>query len=372
MNESLSRPADGPPGRRKYRILCVSETWIGSDAWAAFMGLQRLGHVVQVVNESSYVPIDWKGVPARALRRLFLPVFVAELADEVVKLIRAFRPHCLFIFKGNFVHPRVVAECKKYPEMLAVNFYPDVSFRAHGRYIPAALPLYDHIFNTKSYGVRDMAEQLGVRSVSFLEHGYDPALHRPVELTAEERAYYGSDVAFIGTWSPKKEAFLSKLRGLLPDVRLRVWGWQWEKSRAASLVGCLEGHGVTGEEYTRVICATEVCLGLLSEVRTGASSGDLITARTFQIPACGASMAHERNPEALQYFKEGREAIFFDTAEELAEKVRYYLANPAERDAVARGGLERSHRSGYSIDDRMESVIRLLDERLPVPMPNQP
>ena len=69
-------------------------------------------------------------------------------------------------------------------------FFPDVSFRAHGPWIPNALPEYDWVFTTKAFGLDDMREQLGVTRSLFQVSDYiqqvlalwhfseDPGLHR--------------------------------------------------------------------------------------------------------------------------------------------------------------------------------------------------
>ncbi|HMA22170.1 MAG TPA: glycosyltransferase, partial [Gemmatimonadaceae bacterium] len=111
------------------------------------------------------------------------------------------------------------------------------------------------------------------------------------------------------------------------------------------------------DDYAIAICGSSISLGILSEARLGSSSGDLITARTFQIPACGTFMLHERTTEAEQYFAEGREAEFYSGTDELVEKVKRYLDDPVSRAAVARGGLRRSMESGYSADQRMRVVL---------------
>lgn len=345
-----------------YRILCIGETWYGSDARAAFAALRRHGHSVHVLDENNYVSNRWQTIVSKGLRKLFKPILVKELELDADRLIRRFKPHCLFVFKGNWVHPGIVENCHQ-QNVLAVNYYPDVSFLAHGPYIPRTLPLYDHIFNTKTYGVEDMRLRLGIEHVSFLEPGYDPELHSPVELNEEESKLYGCDVAFIGTWSPKKELALSLLRSEMPSVRLKIWGSQWARSNSLNLKDSIMGDEVTGGEYTKAIRGASICLGLLSEVVKGASSGDLITARTFQIPACGTFMLHEHNPEVLRYFNED-EVAFFATSQELAKKVDYYLTHGQERERLARQALERSIKDEYSIDGRMKVVLRWLDERL--------
>lgn len=345
-----------------YRILCIGETWLGSDALAAFHAFRRLGHSIQIIDEWHFVPFPWASTSARLARKLLKPLMVRELAIEARRQFARFEPHLLFVFKGNSVSPDVLHACRE-RGVSAVMYYPDVSMMTHGAYLPKTIPLYDHIFTAKTFGLQDLASTFGMTQASFLAPGYDPEIHRPLVLTDEEKSRYGCDVSFIGTWSPKKEKTLSALSVARPDIRLKIWGCQWGRAVAPGLAGRIAGDEVTGDEYAKAIQGASICLGLLSERREGASSGDLITARTFQIPACETLMLHERNEEALEYFEEDRDAAFFGSPEELIERVDRYLADPDLRRRVARGGLDRSHRSGYSIDERMKTVIDWLEKR---------
>ena len=341
------------------RILCIGETWFGSDARSAFAAFRRLGHSTEVIDESLFVPTAWETFPARVLRKLFRSVMVQELTNRTSTLVRLFRPDALFVFKGNYVTAGLIEDAKA-AGVLTLNFYPDVSFMTHGPQLPHALRAYDHVFNAKSFGIADMRGH-GVRSVSFLAPGFDPEVHRPMVLTDADRERLGCDVSFIGTWSPKKEATLAALREALPRITMRIWGNQWEKRTTRHLDDCVMGVGITGDDYARGICASRISLGLLSEARSGASSGDLITARTFQIPACGAFMLHERNAEVLEYFSEETDAAFFDTHVELAEKVSLYLGDDESRERIARNGRERSRNSDYSVDARMSHVTAFIE-----------
>lgn len=341
------------------RILCIGETWFGSDARAAFEAFRRMGHSTEIIDESLFVPTSWETFPARVLRKVFRSVMVQELTNRASTLVRLFRPDALFVFKGNYVTAGLIEDAKS-AGVLTLNFYPDVSFMTHGPQLPHALRRYDHVFNAKSFGIADMRAH-GVKSVSFLAPGFDPEVHRPMVLTDSDRERLGCDVSFIGTWSPKKEAALASLREAFPRITMRIWGNQWEKRSARILDDCVMGVGITGDDYARGICASKISLGLLSEARRGASSGDLITARTFQIPACGAFMLHERNPEVLEYFSEETDAAFFGTHTELAEKVGRYLGDPDSRERIARNGRERSRQSDYSIDARMSHVTSFIE-----------
>jgi spore maturation protein CgeB len=338
----------------RLRIICVGETWFGSDARASFAALRRLGHSTYGIDESHFVPTEWTTTATRILRKLFRQAMVNDLTAKIAERIGLQRPDAVFVFKGNYVSADALRLIRA-AGVLSVNYYPDVSFMTHGPQLPEALPLYDHVFNAKTFGVNDMMAH-GVQSVSFLAPGFDPELHYPIALTDDDHKHFDCDVTFIGTWSPKKELILGELCAALPELDVKIWGNQWEKSATPGLERAIMGVSVTGEDYTRAICAAKISLGLLSEVRKGASSGDLITARTFQIPACGAFMLHERNPEAASCFNEGEEAEFFSGKEELVAKIRRYVADDDARSRIAANGMKRSHESGYSVDSRMKVV----------------
>ena len=75
-------------------------------------------------------------------------------------------------------------------------------------------------------------------------------------------------------------------------------------------------------------------------------------------------MLHERNAESVRYFKEDEEAAFFETPDEMVERISYYLENPEHRAQVAKNGYERCIKSGYRLDDRMQHVLSWFDNHI--------
>jgi spore maturation protein CgeB len=80
--------------------------------------------------------------------------------------------------------------------------------------------------------------------------------------------------------------------------------------------------------------------------------------RTFEIPACKIFMIAEKSLLHLQLFKENEEAVFFETKEELLEKVKFYRDNNEERERIAKNGYTRCISSGYDHRTRMEKVVQ--------------
>jgi hypothetical protein len=55
---------------------------------------------------------------------------------------------------------------------------------------------YELHVTTKSYNVAELA-QIGAKDVLFVDNAFDPETHRPIALSAEERARFAADVGFV-------------------------------------------------------------------------------------------------------------------------------------------------------------------------------
>jgi spore maturation protein CgeB len=296
----------------------------------------------------------WRKTVLKGIRRLLHKQVVKEYNEQVLSLAEALEVDLLFAFKAPYLTAATLRTLRK-RGIRTYNYYPDVSGFAHGDILAEALREYDCIFATKPFLERDLRSALKTDTCIFVRHGYNPRVHRPWPLTAWDRATYGADVSFIGTWSPKKERLIAAVSHSIPDIKIKVWGNQWEK--AGELDSIVMGRAVEGTAYAKAIQATKVNLAILSEKRKGASSGDLTTTRTYEIPACGGFMLHERTSEVLELFEEGREIACFEGVKELVEKIRYYLKHNAEREKIACAGRKRCV-PAYSYDERMKECIQ--------------
>jgi spore maturation protein CgeB len=212
------------------------------------------------------------------------------------------------------------------------------------------------VLTSKTFGLEDLRRHLGFANASFLPHGFDPDIHRPAALDERDRRLFDCDVSFIGTWSLKKERIVDAIVSALPEVRLKIWGNQWGAA-ASHLQKFVQNREVQGIEYAKATIASRINLGLLSEIRPGASSGDLITARTFQIPATSGFMLHERTEELANYFIEDQECGCFAGPDDVAQKVKHYLAQSEKRNDVALAGYRRTQESDYSVDHRVRQML---------------
>ena len=341
------------------KILAVGPLWRGSNAGGLFRAFSRKGCLIEVMDEFYYVSLQSKNKITKVAERLIRPRQAEEFNIAIRKKVDIFRPDVLFVYKGTFVKPETLLYAQKHNCRLAL-FFPDVSTTAHGLYIPQCLPHYEIIFTTKTFGINDIRAKFGDKNMHLVPHGYDPEIHRILPVEEKDKAVYGNDASFIGTWSPKKEKWLEYIKEHVPGIDLKIWGAQWNKVSSDKLKSSIQGNEVLGDLYAMAIQCSKINLGILSEQRVGSSSGDLITSRTFHIPGAGGFMLHERNEESVTYFKEGEESGFFDGPEEMVSQIKYYLANDALRDKIRMAGHRRVL-AEHSLDARADTVLGFLN-----------
>ena len=171
--------------------------------------------------------------------------------------------------------------------------------------IEQCLPEYDCVFDTKRFWDGDIKGQIKVRALEFVPHGYDPEIHRLLDLEARDIAEYGCDVSCIATYSPRKEMLLAELVALMPELDLCIWGNQWlDRCQSRKLRKYVKGPALVGDQYVKAIRSTRINLGIMGILPT---VKDETTTRTYEIPACGGFMLHERNEEVLELYEEGKE-----------------------------------------------------------------
>jgi spore maturation protein CgeB len=342
------------------KILAVGPLWRGSNAGGLFRALSRQGCLLEVVDEFYYVSLQTKNTSTKILERIIRPLQAKEFNNAIKQKISVFKPEVVLVYKGVFVQPDTLLFARQQNCKL-VLFYPDVSMTNHGPNIPKCIPLYDLVFTTKTFGITDMRNMFGVKNAYFIEHGFDPEIHRKISLPDKEKRDFSCDVSFIGTFSLKKEAWLAAIKEQLPGVNLKIWGAQWNKATNPAIKDAIQHTAVLGDLYAIAIQSSLINLGILSEKVVGSSSGDLITSRTFHIPGSGGFLLHERNEESVLYFKEDEEAGFFDGPDELVKKIRYYLDNPALRETIKEAGFQRALRD-HALDVRAKTVIDHINE----------
>jgi hypothetical protein len=272
-------------------------------------------------------------------------------------------PDAVLAYRAPWLHPLAMEAARGAGARVLALYNNDDPFgpdrelpiwRSFRRAIPAAdLCLTPREVNEAEY------RAAGARDVHRLRFWYSPRLHRPMALTEEERARYGSDVTFIGHAEADGRADL--LEALLASgLRVKLFGAGWEAlARGRPLERLLPAPEVHGDDYAKALCAAKAALVFLS-----ARNRDRHTYRCFEIPACGVPMLLPRNPELTSLFREGDEALFYEGRDELLSAARRLCGDDPLRARLGAAARDRVQREGHGVADRARELLGLFDRAL--------
>ncbi|WP_395664787.1 glycosyltransferase [Methylocella sp.] len=337
--------------------------YIGPESGTAIHRInafRRLGHEVRSLD--AWIPVDTLPViPERltdawvvrtgafGLGRLVENWMFRQIGGETFDVV--------FVDHGELVDASCVRRFKTVSRVV-VNYNQDNPYVSRDmrkwRLFLKALPYYDLVATPRSSSV-EPARRAGAKHVMLVRQAADEAIHRPIELSDEDRARFSSDVAFVGTWMPERGPFM--LRLIERGVPIVIYGPRWNKApeyerlRANVRLGTLEGL-----DYVKAIRGAKIAIGLLSK-----GNEDLYTTRSLEIPATGTAFCAERTPDHLDMYVDGEEAVFFDDADECADRCLELLKTPEKIAAIAAAGHRKVVRNG---DFNEILLTRIVDHAL--------
>lgn len=314
--------------------------------------LERLGHHVTAVNPDMAIDrMNLLGIWNFHTGVLGLSWYYK---NYILSQIKGMTFDFVMVDHGELIGPATLAALKNVAKVV-VNYNQDNPYVARDgrkwRLFLKALPLYDLIATPRLANV-DAAYRAGARCVLPVSFAADEVVHRPIELTDEDRARFSSQVVFVGSWFPERGPFL--LRLIERGVPLRIYGRRWnkapeyEKLQPYIVLGHLEG-----DDYAKAIRGASIAIGLLSK-----GNEDLHTTRSSEIPAIGTLLCAERTSDHLAMYQEGVEAVFFDGPDECADHCLSLLANPERMKQIAATGLNRVRQNG---DFNEKLLTKILD-----------
>ena len=233
----------------------------------------------------------------------------------------------------------------------------------------AYLHAYDHVlYHTPSYsadiGLAEKLRYLGAKRVDFwplalFDEMFDPAKSED-QLFAQERDI---DVIFVGALFRNKMPVLAKVKKALGS-RVMLRGRGSIKSNAYFNLK----HGFPGwvrpipfEQYVPLYQRAKI--GINVHNRGKYTVGGY---RMFDLPGNGVMQICDGEEFLSAFYREGEEVVGYRSADDLIDKVRYYLDNDAERERIARGGYRRVM-ADHRIRKRLEDLADIVNQAMGAP-----
>ncbi|AMV31836.1 Spore protein YkvP [Pirellula sp. SH-Sr6A] len=344
------------------KTIYVGQLCHGSTALHRLWALQQLGCQVYAIDTT--LPFGRYGRTNR-FKRLMLSIafrtnqFVdwKRVDSNLHRLSKNDKWDILWVDKGQQLDPQTLRLFKaRQPQAKLVNYSPDDMFNPVNQTVrwTLGIPLYDLHVSTKTYNIPELIHA-GAKDALFVGNAYEPTIHKPYDLTPEEVKRLGSDIVFIGASEMERDQSIEYLASRGLKIALFGNGSAWNRYENLYPNVSIHPGFIVDANYAKALCASKIALGFLRK-----QNRDLQTTRSIEVPACGVFMLAERTQEHLALFKEGEEAEFFASNEELFNKARYYLDHPAKRETIANAGRQRCIISGYSNAERLQPVLKYL------------
>jgi spore maturation protein CgeB len=290
--------------------------------------------------------------------KLKIPLDKEKHNDRIISLCKEYSYDYVFIVKGNHIKPSTLKKIKQTNKQVKIiSWTQDDMYAWHNRtfYYSRGLKYYDLVVTQKSYNCKsDELPSLGAKKILFQNKSYLPKIHKPHNDSLKKE--FKHDVLFIG--SAELERFRSMNFLAKNGITVNIYGSGWDKNyfkKNAHKNLIFNFKNLINEEYANAISCSKISLCFLRK-----KNRDLQTSRTIEIPACGGFMLAEKTNEQMQLFKEGIEAEYFDSNNELMEKIKFYLQNDNKRLEIANKGLLRCKLSDYSYQNRAKEIIKYL------------
>ena len=335
----------------KSTILYIGSLNIHSNAYRRFSALKSMGNIVTGVDIDSFI---YKGAFIKFHHHLNFGPGILALNKEILGAVKKKVPDIIWVDNRTFLIESTLKKIQKTsPDIKIINLITDDatgSLKYQWRLCLKTAKYYDFHFVQRSVNIPEL-KKYGANRAELCYRSYDPEFHRPVILSDSDKLKYKTKVGFIGTYEKDREEYIAYL--IKNGITVTVTGDGWPGcSQWPFIKPYYKGPSIYGEPYIKTINGMDISLHFLRH-----ENRDEQDSRTFEIPACGVFMLAEKTALHLSLFEDGKEAVFFDTKEELLEKILFYMDNAAAREKISNAGLARCERSGYSHAERLKEVL---------------
>lgn len=259
----------------------------------------------------------------------------AGMNQKLLTRVREWRPAvALFSLYTDQFEPEIVNALRNHTKTFC--FFHDDTWRIeYSRYWA---PQFDY-FSTPDLHGEEKYREIGLPNAIYFPFGCNERIFRKLDVPKR------FDVSFVGAWHPCREWLIKRIRKA--GISVAVAGYRWPDGE------------VDQESMVRIFNESRINLnlsnsaswdarylvssprGLLNRLRSKKNI-EQMKARIFEVGGCGAFQ--------LSYFVEGlaqcyaidREIGVYADADDLIEKVKFYLTHEALRESVARAAYERT------------------------------
>jgi spore maturation protein CgeB len=214
-------------------------------------------------------------------------------------------------------------------------------------------PLYDYLFCAGSEALT-IFQREGLTEAAWIPYGCDPDYHAPMQLDHADRTEYGSSVAFVGSYYPNR----ARLLEALSDLDIHVWGPYWDRiDKSSPLMPKITSAKVNYTDWVKIYNASEITV--VVHYHDEKIPSDQASPKLFEALACACFVLVDDQKDVRALFEDNKHLVFFNSPDDLRQKVSYYLQHPEERDRIRKNGYMETI-SKHTFRHRIETILTIL------------
>ena len=217
-------------------------------------------------------------------------------------------------------------------------------------------------------------EKIGYNNVIQTQWACNSSIYHPLNPIQLSKKYL-FDVTFVGQKDAKRERMVQYLKKKGVDVQCFGGGWNSGRVEQSEMIKIFEHSKINlnfSESNSLGLCKDilkiffrrqdgKIIANSPFEYSKFLSSylgrkRRQIKGRVFEVPGCGGFLISGMVAHAEEYFVPGKEMVFYDKKTDLVEKIKYYLANEEEREAIRIAGYEKTVRV-HTYEHRLSEIF---------------
>lgn len=288
---------------------------------------------------------------------------------ELVDTVSAQKPDlCFFFLFTDEIEQQTIEQLSAHSDTVTINWFADDHWRfdVFSRYWAKS---FHWVITTDKHAV-ERYHRMGLQNVILSQWGCNHFLYKPIRVSPQY------DVTFVGQAHSHRREIVQRLHRI--GLNVQCWGRGWPNGRLSQQeMIALYSKSKINLNFSESSAAfnfrqlAKVFLNrradgsihvrtpkeMLAHARTLTRKTRMqIKGRNFEVPAAGGFLLTQHADGIDEFFVPDKEVVTFSTEDELQEKVSYYLAHDAEREAIRRAGHERALRE-HTLERRFSEIF---------------
>ncbi len=291
---------------------------------------------------------------------------------QLLHTIERIKPHCcFFVLFTDEIKKETIREITEKSGSITFNWFGDDHWRFNN-YSRFWAPLFHWVSTTDSASVEKYLE-IGYQNIIKTQWGFNHHLYRHFDIPVDRW------VTFVGQVHSQRRKIIYQLKQR--GVVIECWGRGWKNGRLSQ------------DEMIRMYSRSKINLNFTESsialrwkpiikvflnrraddslhlnspttmvqntIALTSRRRSQIKARNFEIPGSGGFLLTQYADDLEKYFVPGKEIAIFSNADDLKEKIQYYLKHEKEREDIRLAGYRRALRE-HTFEQRFREIFQAM------------